>query len=918
MKFIFDVETTGLPRIVDSTISKDERYKDIRGFNSARLLSISWILLHNETVIEQAYYIVKPTDFDISFDSIRIHGITKEYAMKEGISRDLLFQKLKIVLEKCSDLVAHNIRFDVSILASELFRAGEHDILKMFLEKKQICTMQKGKLMMGVTKYPKLGELYKYLYGEDITNAHNAQYDTLYCYKCFVKLFPKDKNVFHFENKEVVLTEEQESVVYEELGCNILVVACAGSGKSSTMLCRVKYLLQNDIQEESILMTTFTRDAAHDMQVKLGHILGYESKIKMGTLDAFARSVIEDTQIQTRKRSMRHVSEYAPLFLEYIKNCGPTFFKKYTYMFVDEFQDINDVQHEIIHTFYKNGVKIFAVGDASQNIYTFRGSNVQYIQNFENHFHNTKCHRLTTNFRSTKPIVKFANAVIPSTKMKPVTRSSSSCKKPCLRYFSYMAEQVTFLVKSIQGLIKKGVCEHEIAVLSPVNKSLYGIEEALCRRGIHNIILDGNSETRSHIKANHICLTTIHKSKGLEWPYVFLVDMSDAMFPRSKTPNAIEEDKRLFYVAVTRAKVELHILYYAKKSEPFITRYIQAIDTHLYDFDAYNPEYIGGTSSFDVNEYRKDSSLYDNVHSIIELRDKIDCNIEESSFITVFENNEHNAIPSGIVDGRLWEEYTDFVFFSMYRLICAKKQITPKRTYDIDRLYKGTIIKDKDVYSYTQALQSILLTEEIQNIQTTTKAMKMLMKYKDIIVSTRKQKKIVSLNDIGFFSDAHILSEYYFSFRDAIDKYQNINIPFEECLRELWTISKCRSILHQHKRSLFVTFEPSIEILSNIIAFCQKIVNNDSNIIDIIEYNKRSYILYDKILIDIRITSSFTNMYECIYTMFLITLIHSDKDIQKICVMSPHYGEYTIDLSSWSNKEQCLSSVKLDKMKTSD
>ena len=76
MDFVFDVETTGLPRIIDSQLKGNERYKDVDGFNNARLLSISWILVHNDFPIEQAYYIIRPDDFNIGNESIKIQQTT--------------------------------------------------------------------------------------------------------------------------------------------------------------------------------------------------------------------------------------------------------------------------------------------------------------------------------------------------------------------------------------------------------------------------------------------------------------------------------------------------------------------------------------------------------------------------------------------------------------------------------------------------------------------------------------------------------------------------------------------------------------------------------------------------------------------------------------------------------------------------
>lgn len=731
MEFIFDVETTGLPRITDSTIPSSERYKDLHGFNYARLLSISWIVLHNGTPIEQAYYIIKPIDFYIGEESVKIHGITKEIAMRDGVDRSVVFQKLKSVLEKCDILVAHNIKFDVSIVSSELFRYNMSDILDMFLRKKRICTMVKGKAFMVSKKNPKLGELYRYLYNEDITNAHDAQYDTLYCYKCYVKMFPREKNIFYFDSKQVSLTEEQEKVVYDSLDNNIIVTACAGSGKSSTMLCRIKYLLENKIDDASIIMMTFTKDAANDMTSKLASILGYTSNIKVGTIDGIAKSIIDEENyrinmgVMTRKRSamLQHVSEYSPLLLEFVKNSGPSFFKKYSYMFIDEFQDINDIQYEIIHTFYRNGVKIFAVGDAAQNIYTFRGSNVSYMNDFEKHFDKSIRHTLTRNFRCSTPIVNFARAVIPGTKMVSVKTSIAS-KKPRVRYFSYRHEQTTHIIKRIEKILKSGIYkEHDIAILSPINSSLYVLEEALLQKGIRNIVLDSKSDIRYSILDDHICLATIHKSKGLEWACVFLVDVSDALLPRAKNSTSIDEDRRLFYVAVTRAKELLFLFYRANKQEPFVTRYIQDIDPKLYIFDEYHPSYTSGFSDFDVtNNIRNQgntSYTRQNIDMYILSYFK-NVILNDIVFSSLFSEGVKigyayiNEYPETIRRERLYNEYNECIFQLILRSLCRLYGQHPCLSHYVKKIYNAFVLDDKYTSSHIYTYKSI--STMIQNI----------------------------------------------------------------------------------------------------------------------------------------------------------------------------------------------------------
>lgn len=965
MDFIFDVETTGLPRIGDPMIQPSERYKDMLGFSHARLLSISWIVVHNGTPIEQAYYIVKPTDFVINEQSIRIHGITREIAMHEGVDRNFVFQKLESTLQKCDTLVAHNIKFDVSILSSELFRYGKSELLEAVLSKRRVCTMTKGKGVMASKKNPKLGELYKFLYNEEITNAHDAQYDTLHCYKCYVKMFPREKNVFYFDSKQVYLTDEQEKIVYEELDKNIVVTACAGSGKSSTMLCRVKYLLENKVDDSSIIMTTFTKDAANDMTTKMASILGYTSQIKIGTIDGIARSIVEEevnhhqnTGVITRKRStmIQHVGEYAPQLLDFIKKCGPSFFNKYSYMFVDEFQDINDIQYDIIHTFYKNGVKIFAVGDAAQNIYTFRGSNVSYMRDFEKNFNNSVRHTLTRNFRCSTPIVNFAKAILPATKMISTMHTHTS-KKPRVRYFSYQHEQIEFLIKRIGVLLQSGnYKEHDIAILSPMNKSLYAIEEALLKKGIRNVVLDGNNNMRHSIVEDHVCLATIHKSKGLEWACVFVIDISDALFPRSKNNESVDEDRRLFYVAVTRAKELLFMLYRASRNEPYVTRYIQDIDPCLYIFKDYNPLYTSNFSTFDMTNGTAAVSKTNNSFTYL-----------DGDTLTYFKNvflgdllvNGSSAFveecgvyigyakitdyPESIKKERLYNEYGECIFQLVYRSIYRLFKLHPLLSSSVRKILYAFIIDDtsfpNSLYMYNSVIKA--LREQVMVNDNKSKLLQLRPKddrdkkrvfdnllayyevlFGDNIVNNIHDFHVLHKNELPRGFDIQKLKESIQRLEDCHHSYLGNHNVTLQIKNDIWTLTKCKSLLIDRKRIFYVD-ESNINVdlvvsdvlCANIDAFLDYIkkvsyTNNEDITVELFDFKDMQYIIVGNTMIDIQVTLQSNVQLEWLFKSMASCCIYNSKhqyQINNIVIYNILQGKYHVidSLLSWKAYKSC-------------
>src|SRR5690606_9194163 len=79
---------------------------------------------------------------------------------------------------------------------------------------------------------------------------------------------------------------------------------------------------------------------------------------------------------------------------------------------------------------------------------------------------------------------------------------------------------------------------------------------------------DAVEATATQPDAESVCLSSVHQAKGLEWQVVFCVWLADGMFPNSRVidedeenQDGLEEERRLFYVAVTRAKDELYLVY---------------------------------------------------------------------------------------------------------------------------------------------------------------------------------------------------------------------------------------------------------------------------------------------------------------------------------------------------------------------
>ncbi len=185
MYLFFDTETTGIPLNYKAPVT------DLQ--NWPRLVQIAWMMTdENANEITSADYIVKPDGFTIPKDAAKIHGITTEMAIQNGVELKIILNEIMPNIEKAHVLVAHNIQFDEKILGAELLRANYPNLIA---SKERICTMQSATnfccLPSGYKnkyKWPKLQELHAKLFSETFVGAHNALSDVRACARCYFEL----------------------------------------------------------------------------------------------------------------------------------------------------------------------------------------------------------------------------------------------------------------------------------------------------------------------------------------------------------------------------------------------------------------------------------------------------------------------------------------------------------------------------------------------------------------------------------------------------------------------------------------------------------------------------------------------------------------------------------------------------------
>jgi len=183
MYLFFDTETTGLPRNWKAPVT------DLN--NWPRLVQLAYLYYDADgKKIIGGDFIIKPEGFTIPTDASRVHGITTERALEEGVALGGVLANFHELVVEAEVLVAHNIAFDEKIMGAEFLRNKMENII---VPKKKVCTMQSTTDFCAIpgpygNKWPKLSELHFKLFGSNFEEAHNAAADINATARCFWEL----------------------------------------------------------------------------------------------------------------------------------------------------------------------------------------------------------------------------------------------------------------------------------------------------------------------------------------------------------------------------------------------------------------------------------------------------------------------------------------------------------------------------------------------------------------------------------------------------------------------------------------------------------------------------------------------------------------------------------------------------------
>lgn len=177
MKLFFDTETTGFPK-------KD---LPLNHPSQPHIVQLAAILVSEDkkevctlnTIIDNGY-------ITIPEEATKVHGITTGFAKKNGVEAYGALSLLNYMMLKADEIIGHNIDFDMLMYNIAINKIGRYEFKEWDLIKYPplYCTMKSSTNIVGIphnhagqNKWPKLTEAYKFAFGEDFDNAHNAMAD---------------------------------------------------------------------------------------------------------------------------------------------------------------------------------------------------------------------------------------------------------------------------------------------------------------------------------------------------------------------------------------------------------------------------------------------------------------------------------------------------------------------------------------------------------------------------------------------------------------------------------------------------------------------------------------------------------------------------------------------------------------------
>lgn len=420
--------------------------------------------------------------------------------------------------------------------------------------------------------------------------------------------FAKDKNITYEEANQRYndgITWKKEA--HKKFG-TLLLVTSSADFQSSDIKSKIRKLLQdanvpiqektdeelynlvvprNSKQEQAFIrlvatFVTLIKSSCKSIEEVLAQAKIANDKRSLFIIKNIFQPVYE---LYTKTLNAAHCIDFTDAILQATEICRTLHPAKYDYIIVDEFQDISVDRYKFLTTLREGNppAKLYCVGDDWQSIYRFSGSDMALFNKFPEYFGDTEINKIETTYRFGEPLVALSSRFIQRnrTQIQKDIHSSNPEIKTELEFCPYNRRDYC---KTIEQLISAIPADKSIFLLGRYSFDDYYLSF------MYQSIKEGNRFY--YIIGNRkIEFLTVHKSKGLEADYVILLQCNKDTygFPSLINDDPIlnyvltqsdqfpyGEERRLFYVAITRAKIKTLVLYDKRFPSVFVDEFLQS------------------------------------------------------------------------------------------------------------------------------------------------------------------------------------------------------------------------------------------------------------------------------------------------------------------------------------------------------
>ncbi len=379
-----------------------------------------------------------------------------------------------------------------------------------------------------------------------------------------VKVFTFHKFALKFISNKKICNDKLDYVINEYFSSIILnskimmkkVIKCLNNANGR---CYVKYLHSKELSNFKLLIKQFINNFKSN-----GYDFEHFLVIKKRKYKNFISIVIDIYTLYIEELKACGEVDLDMLIIEasrVIKNLK----LPYKYIIIDEFQDISYIRYNLVKSIVDaSGAKLMAVGDDYQSIYKFSGCSMKLLYQLYDDKLITKVIKLENNYRCCQEVVNISTKFILKNKIqiKKKIVSNKSILKPI------------FIVKEQKDILEKllnYILDDDILILGRNNDDIY---KYISNNMHYNNGCVNNNDNKK------IVYKTVHSAKGLEANCVIMINLTDEIcgFPsKIKNEKIIDyvftkenykyaEERRLFYVALTRTKGNIYMLYPSKPS----------------------------------------------------------------------------------------------------------------------------------------------------------------------------------------------------------------------------------------------------------------------------------------------------------------------------------------------------------------